>query len=321
MLSNAIFGQFVGKDDVSKALFYLQKTELDSAKKYIDFAVNDLEAKELPKTLYYRGYIYKELYKSKQKKNNASPYRLIAIKSLKKLLSTNGADEFTKSSTKILEYLASTLYNDAARSLTPTNYKEAEGNYNLFRQTILSAYPSKDVTPLDIKFKLALASIFNKQSEDGEPVDAELIGRAKKIYVEVILLDENNGSANYNLATLYYNEAVNIINNMDYDMDLMKLNDTQDSCVKLFLKALPYMKKSHDLAYRCKETLIGLSNIYYGLNDMEKSDYYKKTLKALEEIDEKIEKIAKEGVESSGGNEQLENLKKERERLCEERED
>ena len=31
-----------------------------------------------------------------------------------------------------------------------------------------------------------------------------------------------------------------------------------------------------------KETLIGLSTIYYGLNDIEKSDYYKNELADLE---------------------------------------
>ena len=32
-----------------------------------------------------------------------------------------------------------------------------------------------------------------------------------------------------------------------------------------------------------KETLIGLKNIYYGLNDMEKSDAYKEELRLMEE--------------------------------------
>ena len=41
LICNISFAQFVGKDGVSKALFYLQKEELDSAKKYIDEASVD----------------------------------------------------------------------------------------------------------------------------------------------------------------------------------------------------------------------------------------------------------------------------------------
>ena len=42
------------------------------------------------------------------------------------------------------------------------------------------------------------------------------------------------------------------------------------------------MIKSYDLEYKRKETLVGLSNIYYGLNDMEKSEFHKKELEGLE---------------------------------------
>ena len=36
-------GQFVGKDDLSKSLYYMQKQEIDSAKKYIDLAIANPE--------------------------------------------------------------------------------------------------------------------------------------------------------------------------------------------------------------------------------------------------------------------------------------
>ena len=104
------------------------------------------------------------------------------------------------------------------------------------------------------------------------------------------MVDPKNPAANYNLATLYYNEAADIINNMDYDMDIMKLNETQDRCIEIFLKALPPMKTSHEIGYKKRETLIGLSNIYYGLNDIEKSDYYKSMLEELEKKTDDLEK-------------------------------
>ena len=191
-------------------------------------------------------------------------------------------EEFSESSTKILKYLASTLYNDAARLLDPDNYKTAILNFEKYSSTMSVVDPNINLMAQNIKFKLALASMLNRPAETEVGLDSAQTHQVKNLYLDILSLDTNNPGANYNLAILFYNEAADIINNMDYDMDIMKLNEVQDHCIDIFLQGLPYMKKSYELKYKRKETLIGLSNIYYGLNDMEKSDMYKKELKDLE---------------------------------------
>lgn len=282
ILTSAVFGQFVGKDNLSVSLFYMQKAELDSAKKYIDLATVDTELKSTPKAWYYRGFIYKEIYKKKEKENKISPARLTSIESFKTMLTLEGKDEFAESTNKILKYLASTLYNDAARLLAAQNYKAANNSYYQFRSTMLIVDLKSDLREKDIKFKLALASMLNRPAETATGLDSTETQQIKSLYIEILALDPNNPAANYNLAILHYNEAADIINNMDYDMDIMKLNEVQDHCIEIFLEGLPYMKKSYELNYKRRETLIGLSNIYYGLNDIEKSDAYKKELEDLE---------------------------------------
>lgn len=282
VISNAAFSQFIGKDPLSVALFYMQKTELDSAKKYIDIATADNELNKQAKTWYYTGFLYKDLYKAKQKNDKDSPYRLQAIDALKKMQKLDTVGEFSESSSKILKYLASTLYNDAARLLDPENYKKAITNYELYKETMKASNPNSDFTSQDVKFKMALASMLNKPADTEQGLDSAQSDYIKNLYIEILEIDPNNPGANYNLATLYYNEAADIINNMDYDMDIIKLNEIQDYCIDIFLKGLPYMKKSYELNYKRKETLIGLSNIYYGLNDIEKSEQYKKELEELE---------------------------------------
>ena len=282
VISNAAFSQFIGKDPLSVALFYMQKTELDSAKKYIDIATTDNELNKQAKTWYYTGFLYKDLYKAKQKNDKDSPYRLQAIDALKKMQKLDTVGEFSESSSKILKYLASTLYNDAARLLDPENYKKAITNYELYKETMKASNPNSDFTSQDVKFKMALASMLNKPADTEQGLDSAQSDYIKNLYIEILEIDPNNPGANYNLATLYYNEAADIINNMDYDMDIIKLNEIQDYCIDIFLKGLPYMKKSYELNYKRKETLIGLSNIYYGLNDIEKSEQYKKELEELE---------------------------------------
>ena len=53
ILSSIVFGQFVGKDNFSKSMYYLQKQEIDSAKKYIDLSMVEPEQAALIKTIYY----------------------------------------------------------------------------------------------------------------------------------------------------------------------------------------------------------------------------------------------------------------------------
>lgn len=283
LITQLSFGQFIGKDAVSKALFYMQKNELDSAKKYIDEADLDAELIAQPKTWYYKALIYKDLYKQNEKDNKDSPLRLTATECLKKLITIDTTKEFTESGNKMMTYLASTFYNDAARSLNPQSYKNAENYYEHYRNLMLLASPSTDLIQQDVKFKLALASMLNQNLERQESRDSSKVAEVKIIYKDILSIDQNNGSANYNLGILYYNESVEIINQMDYDMDLERLNELQDICINLFMKSLPYMLKSYELGYNVKENLKGLENIYHGLNDTEKEEFYKKILKDLEE--------------------------------------
>lgn len=282
ILTGSVSGQFVGKDDLSISLFYMQKVELDSAKKYIDLSVDDDSLNATAKVWYYRGFIYKEIYKAREKENKVSESRLTSIESFKNMLGLLGKEEFAESASKMLKYLASTVYNDAARMLDPENYNTAISNYEIFRETMLLANPNIDLKERDVKFKLALASMLNRPAETTAGLDSIQTLQIKDLYLAILSIDSENPGANYNLAILYYNEAADIINNMDYDMDIMKLNEVQDYCIEIFLEGLPYMKKSYDLNYKRKETLLGLSNIYYGLNDIEKSNAYKKELQDLE---------------------------------------
>ena len=280
-LTGSVFGQFVGKDNLSISLFYMQKSEVDSAKKYIDLAVVDNDLKSEVKTWYWRGYIYKEIYKVKEKNNKTSPLRLTSIESFEKMLTLDGKEEFTQSTFKIFKYLASTLFNDASRLLEAKKYDLAKNNYKLFRSTMLLIDPNTDLKQRDIQFKLALAHKIRPSESEGA-FDSTGVNEAKKLYYDVLLLEPNNPSANYNLATLFYNEGADIINQMDYDMDIEQANFLQDKCIDIFLKGLPFMKKAHELNYKREATLLGLSNIYLGLNDDEKSEAYKKELEDLE---------------------------------------
>lgn len=105
---------------------------------------------------------------------------------------------------------------------------------------------------------------------------------AKSSYNKVLELDPNNIGANYNMGILYYNQAVNLINQSDYDLDIVALSDIQDNSIKLFKESLPFMEKAYSLDPRRKETLLGLSGIYFSLNEFDKSNMFKLKLEEIE---------------------------------------
>ena len=105
---------------------------------------------------------------------------------------------------------------------------------------------------------------------------------AEQTYKQVIALDTNNWGANYNLALLYYNYGVDIINAMDVSSDIIVIENIQDQAKDLFKKALPYAMKCYSLDPKRKEVLIALQGIYFSLYEFDKSDEFKAKVELLE---------------------------------------
>lgn len=271
-------------DPVSLALRAYQNKDLAKAKELIEVAVSDSNFNALAKTWYFRGYIYKDLYKEDRKTSTGHQYRQIAIESYLKAIELDQAHEFTEDCYQSLKYLASTLYNDAAVALDTNNFDVAQQYYDQYKNLSKTTNPEMDFTSRDIEFKLYKASKYSIlfDNPDGVNNPDHLSEEIITLYKDVLLLDSNNISANYNLAIHYYNQGVNIIDNMDYDQDFEQLFAIQEKVMELFAKALPYMRKAYKLDPLRKATLQGLSGIYFGLNDIEKSEQFQKELEKLE---------------------------------------
>ena len=278
------------QNKLTNALYSLKHNELEKAQILIDAAAEDTLFTQKASTWYYRGYIYKEIFKNKESDDVFSPARDTAVSSFIKALEKKDVDEFKSSINSSLQFLAGTYYNHAAVLFTPQNHELALDRYNHFKDVMLIIDPMYDFSAKDNNFKLALASVYNElavQNPDSEEVYTQ---KAADIYLEILMVDSNDVSANYNLGIYYYNKGVELVNNMDYSMDLYELNAVQDQMISFFKKSLPYMKKAYDLDPSRKETLEGLQGIYFGLNDKQKSDKYKEELDALnKKIDKRKE--------------------------------
>lgn len=287
---------FPQRENVNKALRYYQQYQtstqqssldsaqraLDSARLYIDLSANHAQTSLDAVTWYYRGYIYKDLYNQKEKNNKVSELRIISLTSFNKYIELDTVGKFKDNVLQNIKYIATTFYNDAATSLTIDSYSLAIKCYDKYKEITRSLEPGKDFSELDIQLYNALGSIYMQIYELDREKNKEFFNNSRNAYLFVLDKDSNNYNANYNIGILFYNDAVSIIKSLDYDLDLITLELIQDQCVEIFKKSLPYMQKAYTLNPRRKETLIGLSGIYFSLNELEKSNELQRQLELLD---------------------------------------
>lgn len=274
------------RSNISKALRYYQSGSLDTAKLFIDSVSVHPETVNLTETWYYRGFVYKEIFNKDEKDNPLSPARDEAISSFFKSLELDPETKLKEGTIKSIKYLTTTLYNHAAVMLNPDDYKIALINFEKYKQLSQKIEPDSTIKEIDIQFNLVLGTVYTQLYEDDREKNKSFFDKSRDVYLYVLELEPNNISANYNLGILYYNDAVNIIKGLDYELDLITLELVQGDCVELFKKSLPYMQRAYELNPKKKDTLVGLSGIYFSLNEFEKSEQVKKELELLNVSDE-----------------------------------
>lgn len=272
------------QEKMSQAINFLQKGNLDSAKIYIDAVVLHPSTANNFEAWHIKGFIYKTIYKDKEKSNKQSPARIISIESLKKSLALDLEKKVYNDNIQGVKYLISTLYNDAGASLDPVDYEVAVINFEKYKQYFpIVDQSSENLKQKEIEFNLAIATVYTQIYRSKKIKDVKFFNLSKAAFNNVLSIDPNNISANYNMGLLYYNQAVDLILDTDSGIDIVALNEIQDNSIILFKQSLPFMEKVYELNPNHKENLLGLSGIYFGLNDKEKSDEFQK-------LSDKIEK-------------------------------
>lgn len=262
----------------------VRKGAVDSAKIYIDLAIKDSVTRKDPQFWYVRGFVYKELYKKYETANKQTLYRDTAVADLFKSAHIDSSAENKTNNYAVIKFLAGTYYNDAAALMDSLHYQQAKMLYAKYKTYSLAIESMKDINPYEISFNLKLGDVYSylffRTSVD--KVKRAYLDSARDSYNKVLAIDPNNVSANYSLAILYYNQAVYIINETNYDDDISKLNAAQDTSVRLAMQSLPFMQKTYQLDPQKKDAIKGLEGIYYLLHDTQKFQEYEQKLKELE---------------------------------------
>jgi tetratricopeptide (TPR) repeat protein len=274
LLSSASFAQF---EKLNRVMDCIKAKDVNCAKNAVDSAFMSPEVRQDAQAWYYRAFVYYELAK-KDKFNINSAYRDTSLNAIKVSYSLKPEPNVIDANKAIIKKHAETYYNMCIRYLYDSlNYDRSSSAYKKYKEHYSSVDSTFDFRSKDIEYYSAVGShfsdLFNNNNTKTEYGEA-----GKLALMKVIELDPKNVSANINLGIIYYNQGVNLINSMDIDTPLDKLEVIQDNSTKLFKQSLPFMSKVYQLDPKNVKALESLRQIYQALNDTEKSLEFNKKL-------------------------------------------
>ena len=88
---------------------------------------------------------------------------------------------------------------------------------------------------------------------------------------------------NYEAARYYYNNGVDHIESVPDGQEFVEIDSIQKVVMDCFKKALPYAERAHLMDPSNEKILQLLAGVHYGLNDLERSEFYQKQIELLRE--------------------------------------
>jgi hypothetical protein len=255
-------------DSLNSATTYYSKKELYKAKTAIDHATNDPGTMNMPYTWYMRAFIYKEIYRQYESADKKSPSREEAVRSFAKLIPMDTANEYPEAR-QALKALAITYFNQSQEFFGADTYPIAIQYFENYDKYMHIADPKANTRENFINFYQALATVLNKVYESDPNKYLPLIEVQDNCYKKILSQDSTDAFSWKNIALLYYNRGVFVINEIDPDRDFFEIDQIQDKAKEFFKKALPYGLQAHKFKPEDKDIIQMLENIYHALFDEE----------------------------------------------------
>jgi hypothetical protein len=258
-------------DSLNAAMKYYSEKDYARAKTAIDAATNNPATANDPYTIYMRGFIYKEIYRNNEANDKMSPAREEAVKAFVRLIPLDTAKAFPEAR-QALKNLASTYFNQCGDFFGPDNYKTAIQYFENYDKYMHIADPNANTKDLFINFYQSLATDLNKYFESDKKKYLPLMDEIDNCYKKVLSQDSTDAFSWKNIALLYYNHGVYVINQIDPDKDFFDIDQIQDKAKVYFIRALPYGLKAHQFKPTDKDIVQMLENIYRALYNQEEGD-------------------------------------------------
>lgn len=274
LLSKVSISQY---DKMLRVQECLKVKDVRGAKSAIDSVFLAKEAQTDPQAWYFRAFVHYELSK-KDKFALVSADRDSSVSYAKKALSLKPDADQKQSCLEILKRHSATYFSICKTQLQDSlNYEKSQAAYLMYKKLYAQVDTAFNFKTKDIEYYSAAGSIFTDLFTNN--ITKNDYGEVGKVtLMKVLDLDPKNISASVNLGIIYYNQGVNLINSMDIDTPLDKLEIIQDNSAKLFKQSLPFMNKVYELDPKNLKALESLRQIYHALNDTEKANEFNSKL-------------------------------------------
>ncbi|MFT4759884.1 MAG: tetratricopeptide (TPR) repeat protein [Paraglaciecola sp.] len=191
---------------------------------------------------------------------------------------------------KVLEAGRLKFPDDTEILFAEINYYIQKEEYDILETKLKEAVAAE---PENASLRSALGNVYmnlydgefaaNGETEKGQ----DYFDSSLDFFNQSIEMDENMSDAIYSVGSLHFNKAVAFIKkqaNLSMSKADQKLYEEYNMKIKdLFVKALPYFKKSEVLNANDTNTLLALSEIYARTNEFEMSKEFKARLKVVNE--------------------------------------
>ena len=270
---------FAQQEKLALAYELYNGNKLDSARMLIDEVSNHPETSNDFQAWLIKAYVYKDLYKRNENSKEAGEIRNEAVKSFLKSRDLDVEKKELSNINQNLKFLASKYFNESRSKIDTIHHLEAQGLSEEFKKINLLVDPNLSFTARDLEFYLALSSVFQVCYDNN--ASKNCLDYAKVYLQKAIDTDPSSVSAIKNMGILYYNQGVNLIKKMEYDVSLEELSNYQDQSIKLFYQAEPFLLKAFEMSPTDVTVLEGLQGIYFQLSDFDKSNDFKLKLESI----------------------------------------
>jgi hypothetical protein len=299
-------GMLAQEEKLGRAQQLYRAKDYENAARAIDSAIVHPQTSRDFITWTTRAYVYYYIYIRSDKAKFNSKLRDTVLISIRKSITLNPDSDYTSNNKKLLVNLAAHYFNIAKTLLQDSlSYDKSLQSYNKYKELIALTDASYNVNSKDVEYYLAVGSVYSEIfGKQGTAAMQDTSRRspmniAKVALLTVLDVQPDNPAANMNLGLLYYNQAVNMVKDLDIGADFDKIDAVQENIIKLAKQAEGFIYRVYKNDNKNKKACTALFYIYRMLNDIPKSEEFKKK---AEDLGEKFTDESKEKPGDGGNN-------------------
>ncbi len=265
------------EDKLVRAQQLLRNKETEAAIKAIDSVIVHPQTRLDFISWTTRAYIYFDFYKrSGEKALLNSRLRDTIVSSLLASNKLKPDSHYLVQNKNLLSNLSVNYFNLSKKLLEDSvNEQRSLIAYNRFKELNRVVNPNVDLSSYDIAYNVALGSIFSDRFiKDNSDIKSQEI--AKVALLKVLEVQPENPTANINMGLMFYNHAVFLSKSLDYGADFSQIDIVQENMVKLAKQSEQFILKVYSNDNKNTKAIQALFYIYRMLNEIPKSDDFKK---------------------------------------------